>query len=170
MSNAKLSKPMSSKHEGEADADATTPVPAEDTKEEEGEEGRVLGVEDVVVEYGSATITQMRESVMTAGKVMWDGSLPCYGGTDSTGDNNKGLVECLQLIRENNSDYENIRVRQVVLIHDSDANDPENSTLSAFKDGAERLKQEQISMRHTRTNSAMDGESGFGLDETSFED
>ena len=55
--------------------------------------------------------------------MLWDGSLSCYGGTDTAGDNNKVLLECLQVVRETNSDYENIRTRQVILMHDSDALD-----------------------------------------------
>ena len=42
--------------------------------------------------------------------------------------------------------------------------------MTAFKDGAERLRQEQISMRNTRTSSVMDGDSGYGMEETSFEE
>ena len=42
--------------------------------------------------------------------------------------------------------------------------------MAAFREGAERLRQEQISMRNNRTSSVMDGDRGFGLEETSFED
>lgn len=62
----------------------------------------------MVVEYGTGTIAAVRENVLSAGKVLWDGSLSCYGGTDTAGDNNKALLECFQVVREANSDYENI--------------------------------------------------------------
>lgn len=171
---AKRSKAPSSKQEPPPDAEATiTPVPPDDGSkagDEVGEDaGRMLNPEDVVLEYGPQTIQSLKDSAIASGKVLWDGSLSCYGGTESAGDNNKQLVEVLQIIRENNQDYEVTRVREIIAIHDSDGKDQENSTLVAFKEGAERLRQEQISMRNTRTSSAMDGESG-GFDETSYED
>lgn len=92
------------------EVETTTPVPDE-KPEDDDDDGRLLTPEDVVVEYGTATMSIVRENVLSAGKILWDGSLSCYGGTDTAGDNNKGLLECLQVVRDNNSDYENIRKR-----------------------------------------------------------
>ena len=52
------------------------------------------------------------------------------------------------------------------MMHDGESNDSHSSTSKAYKDAAEKIKQEQLSMKHTRTSSAIDGESGF--DDTTF--
>ena len=90
---AKRSKAPSSKQEPPPDAEATiTPVPPDDGSkagDEVGEDaGRMLNPEDVVLEYGPQTIQSLKDSAIASGKVLWDGSLSCYGGTESAGDNN----------------------------------------------------------------------------------
>ena len=52
------------------------------------------------------------------------------------------------------------------MMHDSECEDYHSSTSKAYKEAAERIKQEQLSMKNTRTNSVVDGETGF--DDTTF--